>query len=243
MTAPAVILSAVSASRGGQPVLRGVSLQVGAGETVALVGRSGSGKTTLLRLVNRLLDADAGTVSVDGRDAREWDVIALRRHVGYVIQETGLFPHFTVAANVAVVPRLLGWTEPRVQARVSELLALVGLEPGTYAGRWPDELSGGQRQRVGLARALAADPPVLLMDEPFGALDPLTRRELHAEFMRVQAAVRRAVLLVTHDMQEATVLADRIAVLHEGAIIACAPPEALAASADPRVAGLMSNPA
>ncbi|MGH9175955.1 MAG: ATP-binding cassette domain-containing protein, partial [Vicinamibacterales bacterium] len=162
----------VVASRGGRTVLRGVSLAVAPGEVVALVGRSGSGKTTLLRLVNRLLRADAGEVRVDGRSVAEWDETALRRHTGYAIQDVGLFPHFTVAANIALVPRLLEWPVDRVAARVDELLALVGLPPAEFRGRWPDELSGGQRQRVGLARALAADPPVLLMDEPFGALDP-----------------------------------------------------------------------
>lgn len=235
----AVELSAVSASRGGRPVLHDVTLAVDRGETVALVGRSGSGKTTLLRLVNRMLDPDRGAVIVDGRDTRAWDPVALRRRTGSVIQDIGLFPHLTVAANVATVPRLLGWPDDRIDARVLELLALVGLDPAIFSGRWPDELSGGQRQRVGLARALAADPPVLLMDEPFGAVDPMTRKDLHAEFLRVQATLHRTVLLVTHDMQEATVLADRIAVLHEGRVIACDRPRILEASTDARVTDLM----
>lgn len=220
-------------------MLHGLSLSVGAHETVALVGRSGSGKTTLLKLVNRLLEPDSGQVLVDDREIREWDPIVLRRRTGYVIQDAGLFPHFTVADNIALVPQLLGWAPARVNARVDELLALVGLEPALYRGRWPDELSGGERQRVGLARALAADPPLLLMDEPFGSLDTITKTELHDEFRRVQAALRRAVILVTHDIAEASALADRVAVLHEGRIIACAPGDELKRSTDPRVSALV----
>jgi len=231
--------SAALRASGGTLVLRNVSLSVGAGETVALVGRSGSGKTTLLRLINRLLEPDSGQITVEGRSTTAWDPIALRRRIGYVIQDAGLFPHMTVAANIGIVPRLLLWSDDRVVARIDELLAMVGLDPGTYRGRWPDELSGGQRQRVGLARALAADPPVLLMDEPFGALDSITRAELHAEFRRVQSTLHRAVVLVTHDIAEAAALADRIAILHDGEIIACDVPAALLASGDPRVAALM----
>ncbi len=220
-------------------MLHELSLSIAAHETVALVGRSGSGKTTLLRLVNRLLEPDAGRVLVEDREVQEWDPIALRRRTGYVIQDAGLFPHFTVADNIGLVPQLLGWAPARVTARVDELLALVGLEPAVYRGRWSDELSGGQRQRVGLARALAADPPLLLMDEPFGALDTITKTELHDEFRRVQAALNRAVILVTHDIAEASALANRVAVLHEGRIIACAPGEELKRSTDPRVAALV----
>ena len=220
-------------------MLDDVSLSLGAGETVALVGRSGSGKTTMLRLVNRLLAADSGRVLVDDRDVREWDAIALRRRTGYVIQDAGLFPHVTVGGNIALVPRLLEWAPQRITDRVDELLLLVGLEPRDYRDRWPDELSGGQRQRVGLARALAADPPLLLMDEPFGALDPITKSELHDEFRRVQATLHRSVILVTHDIAEAFALADRIAVLHEGRIIACAPGDELRRSDDPRVTALV----
>ena len=240
MTETAVQFADVSASRGGRVVLRRVSLSVSAGQTVALVGRSGSGKTTLLRLVNRLLDPDRGDVLVDGRSTRSWDPIELRRRTGYVIQEAGLFPHVTVADNIATVPRLLGWPAERVAARVDELLSLVGLEPELYRGRWPDELSGGQRQRAGLARALAADPPLLLMDEPFGALDPITKGELHAEFQRVQQTLHRSVILVTHDMAEACALADQIAVLHEGELIACDTPGNVRASNDARVRTLMA---
>ena len=222
-------------------MLHDVSLSIEAGETLALVGRSGSGKTTLLRLVNRLLDPDRGHVRVDGRDTREWDPIALRRRTGYVIQDAGLFPHFTVADNIATVPRLLDWPEPRVQARVAELLAMVGLDPADFSRRWPDQLSGGQRQRVGLARALAADPAVVLMDEPFGALDVITKRELHAEFRRVQRSLHRTVLIVTHDIAEASALADRIAVLDEGRVIAIETPDRVRASADPRVRSLFGE--
>lgn len=239
MNTIAVAFHGVSASRGGQRVLHDVSLTVGARETVALVGRSGSGKTTLLRLVNRLLEPDAGSVVVDERDVRDWDPIALRRRIGYVIQEAGLFPHMTVARNIATVPSLLQWDASKIDARVDELLVLVGLEPATYRERWPDQLSGGQRQRVGLARALAADPPLLLMDEPFGAVDPITKFELHAEFKRVQAALHRAVILVTHDIREAMQLADRVAVLHDGRVIACAPGAELQRSSDPRVSALV----
>ncbi len=217
------------------PILDNFTLTVEAGEVVALVGASGAGKTTVLKLVNRLLLPHAGHVSVQGKDTREWDPIRLRRAVGYVIQEIGLFPHLTVADNIAVVPRLERWDTERVSARVGELLDLIGLAPGTYAKRWPDELSGGQRQRVGVARALAADPPVLLMDEPFGALDPVTRRQLQEEFRRIQSRLRKTVMLVTHDMAEAITLADRIGVLDRGQLIWCGPAQDISASQDPRV--------
>jgi osmoprotectant transport system ATP-binding protein len=241
MPEPAVEFADVSASRGGRPVLRRVSLSVPRGQTVALVGRSGSGKTTLLRLVNRLLEPDAGDVLVEGQSTRAWDPIALRRRTGYVIQDAGLFPHVTVGDNIATVPRLLEWPADRVDARIDQLLTLVGLEPAVFRGRWPDELSGGQRQRAGLARALAADPPLLLMDEPFGALDPITKGELHAEFTRVQSALHRSVILVTHDMAEACALADQIAVLHDGELIACDTPAQIRASSDSRVRALMGR--
>ena len=230
----------VSFSRnGGAPVLDRFSLAVGAGDVLALVGRSGAGKSTLLKLVNRLLLPGSGSVLVDGRDTREWDPIRLRRRIGYVLQDVGLFPHMTVASNVAVVPRLEKWSDQRVSVRVSELLELVGLSPGQFAERWPDELSGGQRQRVGVARALAVDPPLLLMDEPFGALDPLTRAELHAEFRRIQQRVRKTVIIVTHDMAEAFALGDRVGVIDEGRLVACDEPSTLAGSSDPRVRRLL----
>jgi osmoprotectant transport system ATP-binding protein len=229
----------VTFSRESRPVLHEVSFSVAPGESVALVGRSGAGKSTILRLIDRLLLPHAGAVLVEGRDTREWDPFALRRRTGYVLQEIGLFPHMTVAGNVSVVPRLLGWEAPRIDARVRELLALAGLPGDDMGSRWPSELSGGQRQRVGVARALAADPPVLLMDEPFGALDPFTRRELRTEFRRIQVQLRKSVVLVTHDMAEATELGDRVGVMEEGRLIALDTPAAIQASADPHVRRLL----
>ena len=223
------------AHAGGTRILDNFTLTVGAGEVLALVGASGAGKTTVLKLVNRLLLPDTGEVRVQGKDTREWDPIRLRRTVGYVIQEVGLFPHLTVADNITIVPRLEGWSNNRVAARVRELLELIGLAPETYALRWPDELSGGQRQRVGVARALAIDPPMLLMDEPFGALDPVTRRQLQDEFRRIQARLRKGVILVTHDMAEAMSLGDRIGVMDAGQLIWCGRPQAILECADPRV--------
>ena len=221
--------------RGGPPVLRRLTLAVQAAEIVALVGRSGAGKSTLLRLVNRLLLPTAGRVSVEGQDTRAWDAIRLRRRVGYVIQEIGLFPHMTVAENVGVVPRLEGWPESRIGARTRELLDLVGLPFAEYAARRPHELSGGQRQRVGVARALAIDPPMLLMDEPFGALDPVTRAEVRREFGRLQQTLRTTVLIVTHDIAEAFALGGRVGVLDAGELVAFDTPSRVAASEDPRV--------
>ena len=228
----------VSFSHGGAPVLASVSLEVAAGETLALVGRSGAGKSTLLKLVNRMLLPGAGRVEVAGRDTREWDPYALRRGIGYVLQETGLFPHQNVRANVALVPELLGWPRARVQDRVEALLDLVGLSPAEFGGRWPHELSGGQRQRVGLARALAADPPILLLDEPFGALDPITRHDVRQAFAGIQARLRKTVVLVTHDMREALRLGTRVGVLDRQRLIACAPPQALARDERPQVRAL-----
>src|SRR5215218_5198195 len=222
----------------GLRVLDALTLSIRRGEVVALVGRSGAGKTTLLRLINRLALPQQGRVLVGGRDTREWDPIALRRSIGYVIQDVGLFPHMTVAGNVAVVPRLEGWDQPRIAARVAELLELVGLA-AEHAERWPAELSGGQRQRVGVARALAADPAVLLMDEPFGALDPVTRAELQREFRSIQERVGKTVVIVTHDMLEALSLADRVAVLDRGVLIACEPPQAIVDSPNPDVRRLL----
>jgi osmoprotectant transport system ATP-binding protein len=237
---PAIEFRDVSYGRpGAVRVLDHFNLSIEAGEVVALVGRSGAGKTTVLKLVNRLLLPDAGRVLVQGRDTREWDPIRLRRSVGYVIQDVGLFPHMTVGGNIAVVPRLEAWSPDRTAARVNELLDLIGLSPGTYADRWPDELSGGQRQRVGVARALAADPAVLLMDEPFGALDPVTRAELQAEFRGIQAQLHKTVIIVTHDMREALKLADRLGVLEGGQLIAYDRPGAVVKSRDPRVGRLL----
>lgn len=226
-------------ARGQVPVLRNLSLSIESGETVALVGRSGAGKSTALKLINRMLEPDRGRVLVDGRDTRTWESTALRRRTGYMLQEVGLFPHMSVARNVGVVPKLLRWDVDRITRRTGELLDLVGLPSGTFAERWPDQLSGGQRQRVGVARALAADPPVVLMDEPFGALDPITRGELHDVVRHIQSVVRKTIVLVTHDMREAFALADRIGVLHDGALVACAPPSELQRSDQPEVRTLL----
>jgi len=202
----------------GRPVLDGFSLSVAQGETVALVGPSGCGKTTALKLANRLVDADGGAVWILGMASAEHDPVALRRRVGYVIQEGGLFPHWTVRENVEAVPRLLGWPERQRRARSEELLAMVGLPPAEFSERRPRGLSGGQRQRVGVARALAAGQPLVLMDEPFGALDPIARRAMQREFQSWRARLKAAVLLVTHDLREAFLLADRVAVLEGGRV-------------------------
>jgi osmoprotectant transport system ATP-binding protein len=224
---------------GPRTVLRNVTFTVDRHETVALVGRSGAGKSTVLKLINRMLEPAEGAVRVDGRDTRVWDSTTLRRHIGYVLQDVGLFPHMTVRRNVGLVPALLQWEPARIDARSAELLDLVGLPAAEFADRWPDELSGGQRQRVGVARALAADPPVVLMDEPFGSLDPITRAELHREFRRIQQRVRKTVVLVTHDMREAFALADRIGVIEQGVLVAYGEPSALRGSTDPAVALLL----
>jgi osmoprotectant transport system ATP-binding protein len=206
-------------------IINDVSLEVPRGSTVVLLGRSGSGKTTLLKLINGMHWPSKGDVLVDGRATREWDAIRLRRGIGYVIQEAGLFPHFTVAENVALVPVLENWPREKIAARVKELLQLVGLEPGEFAGRRPRELSGGQRQRVGVARSLAADPPILLMDEPFGALDPVTRAELQREFKALARRLGKTIVLVTHDLREALLLASHIILLEKGRVAASAGPE------------------
>jgi osmoprotectant transport system ATP-binding protein len=203
---------------GGSEVLHDLNLEIRRGETLVLLGRSGSGKTTTLKLINRLLTATEGEIRVDGRGLSEWDVIRLRRMIGYVIQEAGLFPHYTVERNIGLVPKIEGWPESRIRERVHELLQMVGLEP-RMASRYPRELSGGQRQRVGVARALAVDPPFLLMDEPFGALDPLTRAELQREFLALQARLEKTVVFVTHDLREALLLGSRIALLEEGQLV------------------------
>lgn len=215
---------------GGAAILDSFSLAIERGETLALVGRSGMGKTTILKLINRLLLPQSGAVHVEGRATTDWEAIKLRRRIGYVMQEIGLFPHMTIARNVAVVPRLEGWPEDRIKSRVEELLNLVGLDPGKFRDRFPRELSGGQRQRVGVARALAVDPPILLMDEPFGALDPLTRAEMHREFHRIQSQVRKTIVCVTHDMAEAFALGNRLGVLVNGKLAALAAPADIARS-------------
>jgi osmoprotectant transport system ATP-binding protein len=197
-----------------------LTLEVPEGEICVLVGPSGCGKTTTLKMINRLIEPTGGRIYLDGEDVTGVDPVALRRRIGYVIQQIGLFPHQTVATNVGTVPRLLGWNRTRVRERVDELLDLVGLDPTTYRGRYPAQLSGGQRQRAGVARALAADPPVLLMDEPFGAIDPVTRMRLQDEFLRLQETVRKTIVFVTHDVEEAVKMGDRIALLEVGGVLA-----------------------
>jgi osmoprotectant transport system ATP-binding protein len=207
-------------SSGGQQIraVDDISFEVADGELCVLIGPSGSGKTTTMRMINRLETASEGTIAIDGRDITSLDVVELRRHIGYVIQQGGLFPHFTVAENVAVVPRLLGWKKGRRRERAEELLELVGLEPKLFADRYPRQLSGGQQQRVGVARALAADAPIILMDEPFGAVDPITRKQLQRWLGQVQAEVHKTIVFVTHDINEAFLLGDRIVLMNEGAI-------------------------
>jgi osmoprotectant transport system ATP-binding protein len=212
------------------PIISRLNLTVERGETLVLLGESGCGKTTTLKLVNRLLLPTEGKVLVEGRATVEWDAISLRRRTGYVIQEGGLFPHFTVERNVALVPNLENWEDERVRARVKELLALVGLEPKAFAHRYPRELSGGQRQRVGVARALAAEPPLLLLDEPFGALDPLTRASLQREFADLSKRLGKTVIFVTHDVREALLVATRIGLMHAGRMVLLETPENFLAS-------------
>ena len=214
----AIEFDRVSFSLNGRPLLENVSLAVNPGETLVLLGRSGSGKTTTLRLINGLLMPIEGEVRISGRSTTKWDPIRLRRSIGYVIQDGGLFPHFTVERNIALVPRIEGWARPRIEARVRELLALVGLN-ADLASRHPSELSGGQRQRVGVARALAADPPILILDEAFSALDPITRSEMQKEFRALQQRMGKAVVFVTHDLREALLLGDRIALMESGQVV------------------------
>ena len=217
MNEAAVELREVSKTFGdGRAALRQVSFQVERGETLVLLGSSGSGKTTSLKMMNRLVLPDEGEVRIEGKEVRDWDPIELRRRAGYVIQEVGLLPHLTVEENVGLVPKLEGWKLERRRARARELLERVGLPPADFANKRPSQLSGGQKQRVGVARALANDPPMLLMDEPFGALDPITRRRLQEEFRRLEQSLGKTVVFVTHDLPEALRLADRIAVLDEG---------------------------
>ena len=223
----------------GDPVLSDVSLAVEAGETCALVGRSGAGKSTLLKLVNRLLLPTSGAVFVEERRTEDWDPIRLRRRIGYVFQDVGLFPHMTVEENVSIVPRLEGWPAARMKARATELLDLLGLQPSTFGDRMPRELSGGQRQRVGLARALAAGPSILLMDEPFGALDPLTRAEVRRAFARARDALRLTAMIVTHDMAEAFALGAHVGVVDGGSLLVYDTPARVAASDDPRVGAFL----
>jgi osmoprotectant transport system ATP-binding protein len=219
-------------------ILDRFSLTVNAQETIVLVGRSGAGKTTVLKLVNRLLDPTSGTVRVGGRSTAEWDPVELRRNTGYVIQEIGLFPHMTVAGNVGLVPELLGWDPDRIKERTRTLLEIVGLPPDTYAPRRPRQLSGGERQRVGVARALAADPPLLLLDEPFGALDPVTRASLQREFKALMQQLGKAALFVTHDVREALTVGDRIGLLTAGTLGALETPDTFFETDHPEVRAL-----
>ena len=219
---------------GGSELLHNLDLDIQLGETLVLLGRSGSGKTTTLKLINHLLEPTGGEIRVEGKSTRDWDPIRLRRHIGYAIQEVGLFPHFTVERNIGVVPRIESWPAERVRKRVEELMQLVGLDR-QLASRYPRELSGGQRQRVGVARALAADPPILLMDEPFGALDPITRAELQTEFQALQQRLKKTVVFVTHDLREALTLGTRIALMDAGKLTAVLTPQDFQKSQQPEV--------
>jgi osmoprotectant transport system ATP-binding protein len=224
----------------GRELVSGVSFTVASGETLVLLGRSGSGKTSTLKLINRLLEPTGGEVLVEGRAAGTVEPTRLRRRIGYVIQETGLFPHFTVAANVSLVPRLEHWPPARIAERVRELLALVGLDPRTFADRYPHQLSGGQRQRVGVARALAADPPLLLLDEPFGALDPITRVELQREFRGLQARLGKAIVFVTHDVREGLLLGTRIGLMQDGRLVFQGTPDEFRRAEHPEVRAFLA---
>jgi osmoprotectant transport system ATP-binding protein len=216
-----------------RPAVDHLTLTIADGEVCVLIGPSGCGKTTTMRVINRMIEPDAGTVKVRGRDIFDIDPVSLRRSIGYVIQQVGLFPHWTIAENVATVPRLLGWKPAKIRARTDELLTLVGMAPEIYRDRVPRELSGGQKQRVGVARALAADPPVMLMDEPFGALDPITRARLQGEFLNILRGLKKTIVFVTHDIDEAIRMGDRIAILRDGALVQYDTPERiLAAPAD-----------
>lgn len=222
-----ITLRDVTKRYGEVTAVDGVSFEVPSGEVCVLIGPSGCGKTTTLRMINRLIEPTAGTIEIDGQDVMGARPEELRRHIGYVIQSVGLFPHLTVAENVATVPKLLGWEKKRYEPKVRELLGIVGLPPAEYAGKYPRQLSGGQAQRVGVARALAADPPLLLMDEPFGAVDPITRERLQAEFARIQRELKKTVIFVTHDVDEAIKLADRIALMRSGRLEQYDAPETL----------------
>jgi osmoprotectant transport system ATP-binding protein len=222
----------------GREILNHLSFAVARGEIMVLLGRSGSGKTTALKLVNRLLQQSSGEVRVEGRGTGDWDLIELRRHIGYAIQEVGLFPHYTVERNIALIPTIERWPEEKIRARMQELIRLVGLD-SDVALRYPHQLSGGQRQRVGVARALAADPPILLMDEPFGALDPLTRSDLQREFLALQQRLGKTVLFVTHDLHEALRLGTRIALLEQGRLVSLTSAEEFRKSSEPLVVKYM----
>jgi osmoprotectant transport system ATP-binding protein len=225
----------------GRLLLQELNLAIPRGQTLVLLGRSGSGKTTSLKLINLLLTPTAGQIFIDGRNQSTWDPIRLRRTIGYVIQDVGLFPHWTVERNVALVPRLEGWPEQRIRDRVREMLLLVGLDAGEFAARHARELSGGQRQRVGVARALAGDPPILLMDEPFGALDPITRAELQREFRSLAARLGKTIAFVTHDLREALLLGERIALLAAGKLVGIYSPQQFLRAQEPEVRAFVDS--
>lgn len=231
----AIEFRAVEYAVNGSRILSHLDLTIAKGEVFVLLGRSGSGKTTTLKLINRLLVPSAGEIIVEGRNTKAWDPIALRRGIGYAVQEVGLFPHYTVEKNVALIPRAEGWEAQRIASRVDEVLRLVGLPRDEFGKRYPNELSGGQRQRVGLARALAVNPPILLMDEPFGALDPITRSEMQREFLDLRKRLGKTVVFVTHDVSEALLLADRIALFEAGAVVGIFTADEFRASQDLRV--------
>ena len=245
LTPPATPIAAVEFRRvsfriGSTLILDNLQFKVEAGETMVLLGRSGSGKTTALKMVNALLFPSSGEVLVDGRSTRGWDLIKLRRSIGYVIQDVGLFPHLTIGANVGLVPRLEGWPPERVTARVRELLDQVGLSPGKFLDRYPRQLSGGQRQRVGVARALAADPRLLLFDEPFGALDPVTRLELQDQFLALRRQFQKTSIFVTHDVREALRIGSRIGLLDRGRLEVLATPEEFLRSLGPETRAFLA---
>jgi len=243
MAPPLIALDRIGKSFDGERsfAIRHVDLTVERGAFLALVGGSGAGKSTLLKIINRLIEPDEGQVRLDGRAAKDRPAAELRRGIGYVFQGVGLFPHMSVGENIATVPRLLGWARGEIEARVGELLDLVGL-PRDYAARPPDALSGGQQQRIGIARALAARPPIMLMDEPFGALDPLTRASLGESYRALHDRLGLTTVMVTHDIQEAVLLADRMAVMKDGRLLAVGEPAGLTASSDPDVAALLDAP-
>jgi len=238
---PVIEFAGVTYSAGGRAILRDFNLRVEEAETLVLLGRSGSGKTTALKLVNGLLMPERGKVLVEGKSTAEWDLVRLRRRIGYVIQEAGLFPHFTVRDNVGLVPRLELWDEPRIASRVDDLLAKVGLPPGEYAARYPRQLSGGQRQRTGVARALAIDPPILLFDEPFGAVDPVTRNDLQKQFLGLRDTLRKTSLFVTHDTREALRVGSRIALLPGGQLIFLGSGDEFMRSQDPEAQAFLET--
>ncbi len=241
MDGPAVEFRAVHFSIGNNKVLDNLNLSIHDGETLVLLGRSGSGKTTALKMVNGLVFPSSGEVLVEGKSTRAWDPIRLRRSIGYVIQEIGLFPHFTVAGNVGLVPNLEGWAQQRIADRADELLNQVGLDPTDFRNRYPRELSGGQKQRVGVARALAADPRILLFDEPFGALDPIIRAELQQQFLELRRVVSKTSIFVTHDVREALKLGSRIALLEHGRLDVVASPDEFLQSTNQEAAAFRAN--